>query len=245
MGERNVLKERHGKGWAYLPNGDEYDGQYRRGQRHGHGLYVFKNGARYLGNWRCNKKWGIGKFYYPDGSWYNGEWKRDFKHGHGIYTYPNQDVYEGAWYHGQRHGIGKYTFSMGDCAYNGTWKHGIRIGPATCLFEKHQFHGNWKDNGPMGPGAYTFECQTMVMGYSMSVLDEMKWYSQSISKYDFSKLPPEPMPQPISDSEEDDCNLSVHASDTEIIDFQTMPDYEEIEEEDGIEDNFDEEIIIE
>lgn len=55
FGDRNALSERHGNGWAILPNGDQYDGQYRHGQRHGEGLYVFKNGARYLGHYRCSK----------------------------------------------------------------------------------------------------------------------------------------------------------------------------------------------
>lgn len=41
--------ERHGEGWAVLPNGDFYQGCYFQGMRNGKGLYVFKNGARYEG----------------------------------------------------------------------------------------------------------------------------------------------------------------------------------------------------
>lgn len=53
IGGRNSKGERNGRGWAILPNGDQYDGQYRKGQRHGIGLYVFKDGSRYYGQYRC------------------------------------------------------------------------------------------------------------------------------------------------------------------------------------------------
>lgn len=34
-GERNSEGERHGRGKAYLPNGDTYDGEYKHGFRSG------------------------------------------------------------------------------------------------------------------------------------------------------------------------------------------------------------------
>ena len=39
-GERNESEERHGKGKAKLPNGDEYEGEYLHGKRHGRHLQV-------------------------------------------------------------------------------------------------------------------------------------------------------------------------------------------------------------
>ncbi|VVC95618.1 unnamed protein product [Leptidea sinapis] len=47
VGGRNAAGDRHGEGWAILPNKDFYQGCYCRGMRSGKGLYVFKNGARY------------------------------------------------------------------------------------------------------------------------------------------------------------------------------------------------------
>lgn len=73
QGERNEAKERHGRGRTILPNGDYYEGQYRKNKRHGVGLYIFmKSGARYTGQYFNNMKQGIGTFYYPDGSIYEG-----------------------------------------------------------------------------------------------------------------------------------------------------------------------------
>ena len=36
-GERNEAGERHGKGHAVLPNGDDYEGMYVHGKKSGHG----------------------------------------------------------------------------------------------------------------------------------------------------------------------------------------------------------------
>lgn len=41
IGDRNEKGERHGQGQAVLPNGDQYEGQYRNGIRHGFGKYKF------------------------------------------------------------------------------------------------------------------------------------------------------------------------------------------------------------
>lgn len=285
IGERNSLQERHGNGWAYLPNGDQYHGQYRRGHRHGSGLYVFKNGARYLGMWRCSLKSGLGTFYYPDGSTYTGEWKKDLRHGYGTYIYQNCDKYEGSWHKGHRHGVGLYTFKDTSCVFNGTWNKGVRIGPAEIIFPKHRFHGTWYDQDPMGPAVYTFACKTMATGYiklipieiqtnlesdiivadektdekpdevkKLSVvatrnvagekrLYESVWHSQCITKYNFAKLPPEPMPQPLSDSEDDECEVTPEGSEAEIIDF--LPMREEDEEDDFLHEPIEEEEEVE
>lgn len=59
VGGRNADGERHGEGWAVLPNGDFYTGCYCRGMRNGKGLYVFKNGARYEGSFINNSPWNF------------------------------------------------------------------------------------------------------------------------------------------------------------------------------------------
>ena len=243
MGERNALSERHGQGWAYLPNGDYYKGRYRRGMRHGLGLYVFKNGARYLGSYKCNLKSGIGKFYYPDCTTYYGEWRKDLKHGHGVYTYPNGDYYEGAWYKGQQHGVGTYTFKEHDCSYYGTWNHGIRKGPGEIITSQYRFHCTWNEINPIGPAVFSFDCDTMLTGYvtmTEEIGGKLQFFGQTLCKYDFSKLPPEPMPQPVSDSEAEICQETPVASVLDLIDYEQLPagygeEEEEEEEEGGIE----------
>lgn len=193
-----------------------------------------------MGEWRCGLKVGIGKFYYPDGSTYSGQWKRDARHGNGVYTYQNGDTYDGAWYNGQRHGVGRYTFAEADCKFIGTWKHGKRMGPAEVVFDQHRFHCTWYGEQPIGPAAYSFACKTMALGFMSNTFvsnnekfeePEAKptaaalWYIQNIMAFDYSKLPPEPMPLPISDSEDDECMLSPERSD--LIEFPGMNEEEE------------------
>lgn len=164
-GERNENQERHGFGWALLPNGDQYDGFYKHGFRCGKGLYVFKNGARYLGEWVRGLKSGMGKFYYPDGSSYDGEWKRDLKHGHGLYKYRNGDKYDGSWYNGKKHGVGVYTFAEISTEFIGTWRENERIGPCEIIFNNTRYHGHWNSDSANGPGIFSFGCQYMATGY--------------------------------------------------------------------------------
>lgn len=288
IGERNLCKERHGSGWAYLPNGDVYQGQYRRGQRHGQGLYVFKNGARYVGAYRCGLRRGTGTMRYPDGSTYSGEWRKDLRHGHGTYTYPNGDTYEGSWFKNQRHGIGRYTYAEAGCVFHGTWKEGVREGAAEVIFRRHRFHGTWYGEDPMGPAAYTFACKNMALGYvqleANSVVknaadaadgrkpEDVKsaggdgkskssdatvlrnepnrprtcepiWKVQHIDGYEFSRLPPEPMPLPLGDSEEEECEVTPVMSEDEFIYF--APNDEEGQGEEEIDDeHVDEEEMI-
>ncbi|XP_055903440.1 radial spoke head 1 homolog [Eupeodes corollae] len=170
LGERNSLGQRHGKGWAILPNGDQYDGSYRKGLRHGRGLYVFKNGARYLGNYRCGIRSGYGKFIYPDGTVYEGNWHKNQKHGQGTYMYTNGDTYSGSWYKGQRHGVGIYKWKDEGVYFEGTWKNGIRVGPCVVQYPKWIFHGCWDYKYPQGPGVFSFDDKHILHGYYRSEL---------------------------------------------------------------------------
>ncbi|KAL5278782.1 RSPH1 family protein [Megaselia abdita] len=246
LGQRNHLKERHGKGWAILPNHDQYDGDYKHGIRHGQGLYVFRNGARYLGRYRCGKRYGQGIFYYPDGSVYEGQWRKNLKHGFGTYTYPNGDVYRGNWHKNLRHGVGVYNYKHVCATFKGTWKQGVRVGPVEIHYPKHKYHGYWDWYLPQGPGVFTFDCKYMLNGYYKSdevakltsglgeegeyenylegeyeneheeinprlkflLIPPSIWNSQYMQYYDFSKLPQQPIPLAISDSEDSPCDLS-------------------------------------
>ena len=167
VGDRNERDERHGHGVANLPNGDTYDGEYKKGLRHGRGEYKFQCGAIYKGEYQNNKKHGQGSFHYPDGSWYEGEWFEDMKQGHGTYVYRylykqticlfiypfrNADRYEGQFYQDQKHGVGTYTifepstrYPVVSSYYVGNWSNGIPSGAGELVHENHKYQGNWVD----------------------------------------------------------------------------------------------------
>lgn len=220
--------------------------------------------------------------YYPDGSVYEGEWKRDLQHGHGRYAYPNGDLYEGGWQRGQRHGIGTYQFAEAKVVFRGTWKCGIRDGPAEVIFRRHRFHGTWQGEDPIGPAAYSYACKSMALGYvrmvatnaadgvigeenaaeasggdgdglnvkfskvslrnepGMPRVCEPLWRIQQLEVYDFARLPPEPMPLPLVDSEDDECDVTPVPSEDELIEFDQPPGEEEGEAEENGEEALDE-----
>ncbi|KAL9927871.1 radial spoke head protein 1 [Glossina fuscipes fuscipes] len=281
IGGRNSKGERDGRGWAILPNGDQYDGQYRHGRRHGMGLYVFKAGPRYYGQYRCGRRSGRGLFVYPDGSVYEGMWRKNVKHGKGRYTYSNGDTYCGSWYRGQRHGVGVYTrgllLASPDCGplqFKGTWRNGVRVGPFTFTFgieeKSTSLHGIWDNLFPQGPAVFSFDNYYLLMGYFQSPgramqanrkvgveADDMEeneqeendreqdvwidepslWYAQDICLYDYSLLPQEPVPLPLSDSEISVCSLVTASSEVGIeksISYVPEGEGEEFEQEEGI-----------
>ncbi|XP_017108802.2 radial spoke head 1 homolog [Drosophila bipectinata] len=175
LGGRNAAGQRHGRGWAILPNGDQYDGNYRKGRRHGIGLYVFRDGSRYYGQYRCGKRCGRGIFIYPDGSVYEGNWRKHLKHGKGRYNYDNGDTYSGDWFKGQRHGVGIYTFNSGTdgCCLSvrlkSTWNSNIRMGPFELYIGNDDrctiLHGTWDTLYPTGPSVFSFNNRYMLLGY--------------------------------------------------------------------------------
>ncbi|XP_022814735.1 radial spoke head 1 homolog [Spodoptera litura] len=171
VGKRNAEGERHGEGWAHLPNGDYYTGCYCRGQRNGKGLYVFKNAARYEGEWRRAMKYGVGRMVYPDGSRYEGDWRHDVKQGFGAYYYPNGDIYEGAWFKGKRHGLGTYFFAEYQIKFMGTWVEGTIQGPGQIIYPRYRYHGSWLKGKPKGPGCFVFDTNCMQHGFYLLLKD--------------------------------------------------------------------------
>lgn len=222
-GDRNEKRERHGRGWTLLPNGDQYEGEYRNGFRHGEGSYYFKKGHRYIGQYKKGLKHGMGTFHYPDGSIYEGEWKSDQRQGYGKYTYMNADRYEGNWYKGKRHGEGKYVYKEDDTVFHGTWDEGVRKGPVEIIHKGHRFHGHWDEEQAIGAGVYTFNRKYMTIGYmgyekemtlKTSLLDieekevspkKTAWHAMETKLYDYSEIPQQPVPLPMMDSMESIC----------------------------------------
>lgn len=167
VGERNALRQRHGTGWAYLPNGDFYKGTYDSGQRHGYGLYVHRCGARYIGNYQRNIKQGTGSYYHTDGSVYAGDWQANARHGFGRYAYANGDRYEGEWHWNQRHGIGTYTFSAinGSYRFCGTWVDGVAMGATEIATDKYRLYCDWRETAAIGAAVFVFGCKEMALGH--------------------------------------------------------------------------------
>lgn len=273
-GERNENQERHGFGWALLPNGDQYEGLYKHGLRCGNGLYVFKNGARYLGEWVRGLKSGIGKFYYPDGSTYDGEWKGDLKHGHGLYIYRNGDKYDGNWMNGRKHGVGVYLFAESGAKFIGTWREDGRIGPCEIILNNTRYHGHWNGNNANGPGIFSFDCKYMTDGYMDEIITstvinheennpresqgsliknhsnrtsksfkfkkdqvvndrEVVWKCIKSSKFDYSKLPLEPIPLPRDESDFSECEITPVLSEKDMESVNSHCEDEELMEEEG------------
>ncbi|CAG9766548.1 unnamed protein product [Ceutorhynchus assimilis] len=231
-GTRDEHGDRHGKGYAILPNGDIYEGEYYHGKRHGKGLYCFKNGARYEGLWRKGLKHGQGEFIYPDASKYVGNWRKDLKHGQGNYYYINGDTYQGFWYQGLRHGLGTYTYKAINVNHYGTWKNGRMEGPGIINYPYYKYHGSFEKNLPKGKGCFTFDAKYMQHGFYINMRDpafdyvgadeELKiegssespgelgapigivpiWKARDITEYKMDLLPPEPISLLVKDSEE-------------------------------------------
>ncbi|XP_039479533.1 radial spoke head 1 homolog [Drosophila santomea] len=184
IGGRNAAGQRQGRGWAILPNGDQYDGNYRKGRRHGIGLYVFKDGSRYYGQYRCGKRCGRGIFIYPDGSVYEGNWRKNLKHGKGRYNYVNGDNYSGDWFKGQRHGVGIYNINSGTdgCCLSvrmkSTWNSNMRTGPFELYIGNEDkctiLHGIWDSLYPSGPAVFSFNSRYLLLGYFLPASYNLK-----------------------------------------------------------------------
>ncbi|XP_021697002.1 radial spoke head 1 homolog [Aedes aegypti] len=213
-GPRNSRFEPHGEGRAKFFAGGRYEGQFRKGLLHGKGRLVLQDSHRYDGHWRKGMKHGMGRMYYPDCSRYEGEFRKDQRQGIGIYYYPNGARYDGNWFKNKRHGVGNYVFSRGDVTLKGTWIEGIARGPAEIVFEEYRFHGYWDVDKPRGPGSFTFDAKVMISGkYFVDEKEgcdarELVWQPFLIEKYDYSKLPLEPLPFPVDESDVSDISSS-------------------------------------
>lgn len=112
------------------PNGDYYEGKWKKGTPHGLGTMIYVNGNTYRGNWT----YGV-------------------KDGHGILTFKNDlkyVKYEGEWKLGKYNGIGKIVYKNGDI-YEGSWKMGKIFGDGVLTYANGDvFTGNWSENGREG-----------------------------------------------------------------------------------------------
>lgn len=109
------------------PNGDYYEGEWKKGQPDGFGKMIYANGNIYEGNWILGVFNGFGKMTYNNGDIYEGKWNNNLLNGLCRIIYSNGNIYEGELKNGIKKGFGKIIYSE-DCVYEGQWDNDYFIG---------------------------------------------------------------------------------------------------------------------
>lgn len=135
------------------PNGDSYEGLFKRGKRHGRGTYYCADGAHYAGEFQDGCYEGTGTYYYSGNEVYEGEWHASQRHGTGTFKYHDGTVYEGRWEAGLRHGSGLMRYADG-AVFNGMWANDKRHGHGQTKFaDGSSYQGSWADDKRHGFGS--------------------------------------------------------------------------------------------
>jgi hypothetical protein len=159
-----------GSGLYKYKEGDQYDGEFKKGKRHGQGKYIFLDGSYQEGEWENNKLEGDAIYYnaenktliegkfknntlsdgnvkikYEDGTYYEGRFENYLPSGKGTMYYDSGDKYEGEWLNGKMHGYGIYEFK--DKSYHkGYWKNGKEHGKGEYfLTNGNKLVGTWNN----------------------------------------------------------------------------------------------------
>lgn len=177
-GQRNGKGKIEGKGLMTWPNGDRYDGEWKKGLQDGEGTYTYAAaGYSYSGHWvkgyikghgtfRFNNgnvmegDWtamgtGTGYLVFADGTRYDGPFVNGAPHGQGIKVWANGDRYEGNFVMGHMSGQGTITFKEDGTTYSGMWVNDHRDGQGTCRFGNGAtYEGQWRNDKFEGQGKY-------------------------------------------------------------------------------------------
>ena len=106
---------------AQCTNGNCFDGN---------GTYLFENGDQYNGQWKKGIMQGYGVYEFANGDVYKGAFKKGLMEGRGTYTYSNGDKYIGDWKLGKMNGRGHFHWElagdlMTNAKYEGFFKDGV------------------------------------------------------------------------------------------------------------------------
>lgn len=89
-----------------LANGDQYEGEFKKGFIHGCGTLIYTDGGRYEGKFQRGLRHGQGKFIDANGDIYVGMYKYDLRHGSGRYINAKQEIYLGDFKDDLKNGYG-------------------------------------------------------------------------------------------------------------------------------------------
>jgi len=143
---------RHGAGTYYDAGGPHYEGEFCEGMMEGAGTYYYHKNEVYKGQWHESKRHGAGRFQYFDGAVYDGQWEDDMRHGTGSMSEADGSVFEGQWEYDERSGEGKVTFADGG-KYQGLWARNRRHGFGVMQLENgSSYNGQFKDDIAEGEG---------------------------------------------------------------------------------------------
>ncbi|WP_435115332.1 hypothetical protein ACIJYF_04110 [Candidatus Pelagibacter bacterium nBUS_49] len=97
-----------GLGYAIWPDGQYYEGQYKKGLFHGWGKYTSPGSHILSGIWK-NNFLTEGEMRWSDGRHYFGKFKKSKYHGKGSMNYSGNILYVGNWKDNLADGKGKLT----------------------------------------------------------------------------------------------------------------------------------------
>lgn len=178
IGQRDGKGYINGKGLMTFPNGDSYDGMWKKGEFHGEGTYVFATqGYSYTGEWKNGNikghgifrfnngnvmegDWtsmgtGTGYLIFADGTRYDGPFVNGAPQGEGRKVWANGNRYEGYFVQGHMCGQGNYYQTSGE-TYKGMWVNDRRQGQGSSTYpDGAHYEGNWLNDQFHGQGTYT------------------------------------------------------------------------------------------
>jgi len=138
-------------GRFHWPNGDIYDGSFRKYFPHGKGTKFFITGDRLEGNWVkgvCN---GPATWFYKNGDRLDGNWVKGVCNGPAMLFYNSGARVEGNWVNRVCTGPAKMFFNSG-ARVEGNWVNGVCTGPAKMFSNSgDRLEGNWINGGFNGP----------------------------------------------------------------------------------------------
>ena len=87
------------------------------------GTFRFENGDQYKGQWKKGEMSGYGVYEFVNGDVYKGAWEEGLMEGRGTYTYSNGDKYIGTWKEGKMDGRGHFHWDLpGDLMTNAKYE---------------------------------------------------------------------------------------------------------------------------
>lgn len=138
------------------PNGDYYEGEWKKGAPNGKGVMTYANGNRYVGQWNFGVIEGQGIMAYKNGDCYDGYWEKGEPNGTGTMKYAIGNIYEGEWYNDMCHGTGKMVYKTGDI-YEGQWQTNSIYGNGTMKYANGNiYEGNWLNGKQNGTGTMKY-----------------------------------------------------------------------------------------